>query len=195
MATDWLRADHAELAVERIVDAAGAAYTELGVQATTMNDIAARAGCSRATLYTYFPNRRALQQAFLNREVIRQARLLGEELAAIDDPAERLAEAVLRSVSAVRSAPAMLVWFQPADLGIAADLSSSSDVLDAVVDAFAADLAPGQIDDPRLAARWVVRTIISLISVPGRDAAEERDLVTRCMVPGVLAMSPAAERA
>lgn len=191
MAGDWLRADRAELAVDRIIDAAGRAYAELGVQATSMNDIAARAGCSRATVYTYFPNRRALQQAFLNREVIGQARSLGAELAQIADPAERLAEAVLRSVAAVRATPSLAIWFEPADLAVATELTSSSEVVDAIVDAFTTDLAPGAIDDPRLAARWVVRTIISLLAMPPRDEVEEHQLIARCMVPGVLDMAPA----
>jgi AcrR family transcriptional regulator len=189
MAGDWLNTDRAGLAVERILDAAGQAYAELGVQATSMVDIATSAGCSRATVYAYFPNRRALQQAFLNRQVIGMTQALAEDLEDVSDPGERLVEAVVRSVQAVRSTPSLAAWFQPADLGLATELSSDSEVLAAVIDAFAADLDEQAIAEPQLAARWVIRTIISLISMPGRDAAEERALVTRCMVPGVLAMS------
>ena len=40
------------------------------------------------------------------------------------------------------------------------------------------------VDDP-LAARWVVRVIVSLLIAPGRDDAEERAMVERFVAPGL----------
>ena len=40
------------------------------------------------------------------------------------------------------------------------------------------------VDDP-LAARWLVRVIVSLLIAPGRDEAEERAIVERFVVPAL----------
>ena len=46
-------------------------------------------------------------------------------------------------------------------------------------------LGLGAVGD-ELAARWLVRVIVSLLIVPGRDDAEERELVERFVVPGLV---------
>ncbi|MFC7500779.1 helix-turn-helix domain-containing protein, partial [Nocardioides sp. GCM10030258] len=53
--SDWV--DRRAPAVERILDAAGGLFAERGVDVVAMSDIATAAGCSRATLYRYFPDR------------------------------------------------------------------------------------------------------------------------------------------
>ncbi len=75
--TQWLRAEHASLAAEQILDAAGALFAEHGVAAVAMADVATAAGCSRATLYRYFDSRDALRSAYVHRE----ARRIGAEVA------------------------------------------------------------------------------------------------------------------
>jgi hypothetical protein len=54
-----------------------------------------------------------------------------------------------------------------------------------VVEALVIDaLGRGVGADP-LAARWMVRVIVSLLIAPGRDPAEEREMVERFVVPAV----------
>lgn len=60
----------------RIVEAALAAFAEFGVSKTTFGDVAREAGCSRATVYRYFPGKRALLQGVTAAEV----RRVGAEL-------------------------------------------------------------------------------------------------------------------
>jgi len=177
----WLRREQADLAVERILDAAGAEFLATGISETGMADIARAAGCSRATLYRYFDNRDALRLAYVNREAVRVAAIVGGTVATIDDPAERLTAAVLGAVEQVRRTPTLAVWFAPSDLGIANRMAASSEVVGA--------LAAGLLGDAHHVseARWLVRVIVSLLGVPGRDADEERELVVRFVVPTVLA--------
>ena len=47
------------------------------------------------------------------------------------------------------------------------------------------------VDDP-LAARWLLRVVVSLLMVPGADEAEERALVERFVAPLVSGPSRAA---
>jgi AcrR family transcriptional regulator len=154
---------------ERILDAAAALFVERGVNAVGMGEIARAAGCSRATLYRYFADRHELHVAFVHRETRRIGALVAAET---DD----LADAVLAAVRHVREAPELLAWFGAADAGTTAALAQSSEVIEA--------LGLTAAGDDR-AARWLVRVIVSLLIVPGRDAAEERAMVETYVVPGL----------
>lgn len=65
---------------QRIVDAAIAVIEEHGSSGFTVDDIAKLAGCSRATLYRYFPGKESLLLAALQSEVARAARGVDEVL-------------------------------------------------------------------------------------------------------------------
>ncbi|WP_041546960.1 MULTISPECIES: TetR/AcrR family transcriptional regulator [unclassified Nocardioides] len=161
---------------ERILDAAAELFAGRGVGGVGMGEIARAARCSRATLYRYFPDRHALHLAFVHREARRVGATVAAETAGLADPPERLAAAVLASVRLVREAPALLAWFGAADAATTAELAQSSAVVEA--------LGRGLVDDED-AARWLVRVIVSLLTVPGRDDHDERALVERFVVPAV----------
>jgi AcrR family transcriptional regulator len=185
MSTTWLREDQADLAVDKILDAAGKAFAERGVSATGMAEIARSAGCSRGTLYRYFKSRHELHVAFVNREGSRIAGHIEEELAGIRDPRKRLVEAIARSVREVRSRPETAAFFAPADSGNTARLSRRSEVIVSSASSVLMGADPeGQAN--RLRARWLVRIIVSLLTLPGENEAEERALIERFVVPGVI---------
>src|SRR5690606_1496741 len=109
---DWLATDRADLAAERILDAAAELFAEQGVTTVGMADIAKAAGCSRATLYRYFDNRQAVRVAFVHRETRRIVARLAEQVRDIDDPAERVIAAMLGAVEQVRADPLLIAWFR-----------------------------------------------------------------------------------
>lgn len=183
--TGWLGDERAQLAAQRILDAAAELFVEKGVAGVGMGEIARAAGCSRATLYRYFADRGQLHVAFVHREAIRVGELVEADLRGVDDPAERVTSAVLSAVRHVRAVPTLAAWFRDGDAGRAADLAQTSTVIEALGTSIAGDAA---------AARWLVRVIVSLLTVPGHDAAEERAMVERFVVPGVVAGRPAAGR-
>ena len=145
---------------ERILDAAAGLFAERGVNAVGMGAVAAAAGCSRATLYRYFPDRHALHVAFVQREARRIVALL---------PADDLVGAILAALREVRARPELIAWFGAADAGTTAELAMSETVIEGLGD--------------RETARWLVRVIVSLLVVPGRDDTDERALVERFVVP------------
>jgi AcrR family transcriptional regulator len=179
----WLTPERDALAVDRILDAAGELFAERGVATVGMAEIAAAAGCSRATLYRYFPNRLELRAAFVHRA----ARRLGAEVAAkvdgVPDPERRLEKAVLAAVAGVRSDPTMAAWFVEDSAGIASGMAQASEVIGALAASFLGDAADRRTRD---AAAWVVRVVVSLLVMPAADAAEERRLVRRYLVPAVV---------
>jgi AcrR family transcriptional regulator len=184
----WRREEQAELAIDRILDAAGRAFVELGVSQTGMGEIARFAGCSRGTLYRYFKSRHELHLAFVNRAAQRISESVEARSAKRRNPSERLVEGVLAAVGEVRRTPETAVWFAPGESGLGARMSRSSELIEGMAGTFVEKLlGPGGTRrSNRLRARWMVRVIVSLLTVPGEDGAEERELVRRFVAPTLL---------
>lgn len=177
--TGWIGDERAQLAAQKILDAAAGLFVERGVGGVGMGEIAAAAGCSRATLYRYFADRGQLHMAYVHREAVR----VGEEVAAEvraagpADATEAVTLAVLAAVRRVRGTPALAAWFGQDDALASVGIAQSS----AVIEALGLSLVP----DP-LAARWLLRVVLSLLTIPGRDEAEERAMVERFVAPAVV---------
>ena len=153
-----------------------------------MGEIARYAGCSRGTLYRYFGSRHALHMAFVNDRALRLVAELRVELRGVEDPATRLTEYVAGAVKKVRENPSMAAWFAPSESGMTARMSRGSEVIGCLADAFVSDLeGEGEVvgeSDQR--ARWLVRGIVSLLTLPADSEAEERALIENFVVPSVL---------
>lgn len=181
--SDWLAHPRSLQAAERILDAAASLFSERGVNATQMGDIAKAAGCSRATLYRYFDSRQAVQLAYVHREARRVGARVTAEIGTIADPGERAVAGVLASLRAVRSDPLLIAWFRPDDAGATLQIAQTSEVIEAIARSlFTAETSSAQDDWTQL-ARWLTRIIVSLLTVPGRDEAEERDMLERFIAP------------
>lgn len=198
----WPRAAQADHAAERILDAAERAFVERGVSAAGMAEIAEAAGCSRGTLYRYFPSPHALHLAYVDREARRIVRCVRERVEAIADPRERAVESVMATLEEVRAKPGTAAWFDPGASGMAARMSRASEVIASFAGAVgepwlsarrggaqAAD--PGEGRDPArrgdaMRARWLVRIVVSLLADPEPDAKSERALVERFVVSALL---------
>lgn len=191
MGPDWIAEDRAALATSRLLDAAGAVFAEHGVQATTMAKVAAAAGCSRATLYNHFADRRALELAFVHREALRISAEATEALSGLADPEQRATTAFEFILDRVRSDPSLLAWFSASDVGVATAISSDSEVLGAMASAFAGRLAKELPEaDAVRRGRWLVRMIVSLLAMPESDSMEERRVIADFVVPALLAAPP-----
>lgn len=187
MTGDWLLATRTELAADRILDAAERLFTDQDPSSVGMNEIAAAAGCSRATLYRYFENRDALRTAYVHREAYRVAERIAQHLAGIEDPSERLIAGITTTLRMVRDSPALFSWFATTRPPIGAEMADRSDVIAALAAAFITSLRAALHNaDPAAAdrqGRWLVRVIVSLLISPGRDEAEERAMIEEFVVP------------
>ncbi|KIA61411.1 TetR/AcrR family transcriptional regulator [Nocardia vulneris] len=185
----WLSDDRAELASERILDAVRALFIEKGVSGIGMAEVAEAAGCSRATLYRYFENRQALYVAFAGREARQVVERVWRDPArpAATDPADRLLDGLTALLAEVRKTPHLAVWFAAENAGIVAQLSNSSAVLDALAADFVSGFRP---DLPAKAAQrvgqWVIRAMVSLLTLPGDGADEERIMLRTFVLPFLL---------
>lgn len=179
----WLRDERAELAADRILDAAGALFAERGVHAVGMSEVAEAAGCSRATLYRYFDGRDALRTAFVHRETRRiGARVLDEIADTTTDGDEQLVVAMESALRLVRSDPTLMAWFTNGDAGATAALAQSSGVIEGLVAGFlGGEPSPGV----RRRAKWVVRMLVSLLIDPEPDPADEHAMMAELLVPAL----------
>ena len=179
----WLREARADLAAEQILDAAGALFVERGVRRsacpTSLPQPGARAPPSTATS----TGGDALRTAFVHRETRRIGARVTEAIAGVDDPRDRLVQAMTASLRLVRAEPTLVAWFGEDDAGTTASLARSSTVIEGLVAAFL-----GDSDDPttRRRARWVVRILVSLLADPEADPDDERALIEAFVVPAVL---------
>lgn len=75
---------------ERVLDAARREFVEYGLRRTSLDDIARAAEVGRATLFRRFANRDSLLTALAVREARRSIAAVDAQIAAIEDPEERV---------------------------------------------------------------------------------------------------------
>lgn len=180
---DWRRHASSTVAVDRLLDAAGAAFAEHGVAEASMLEIARRAGCSRATLYRYFPSREALHLAYVHRATLR--------IAAFIVPVEGgggragMVDRIMAGIRAVRADPLLAVWFEPQNMAIPMAVSQDSELLRAMSAGMAGEFDEDESSDVELQRRgaWLLRCIVSFLALPGPSEAEERAALEAFVVP------------
>jgi len=193
----WGREDDPDLAISRLLDAAGRAFASKGVLQARMGEVAAAAGCSRGTIYRYFADRDELRRAYVDREAGRVGARVLEHLHDLDEPDELLVTAMLVAVDEVRRDPFLTAWFDPVNAATAGHIAMRADVIAGLVDAFLAQLfalarSQGRLRpgvSQGLATEWVVRIVLSLLTEPATAHAHEheheRRLLEQLLVPAL----------
>jgi AcrR family transcriptional regulator len=185
-----------------IVDGAVECIAAAGVSGTTVDEIARRAGCSRATVYRTFPGGRdAIVAAVADTETAR----LFSELGVVMGEADRLEDVLVAGLvtSATRiaghAALARLMQDEPELVLPRLTFERMDDVL-ATASSFVAPFLrrwlPG--DDAERVAEWSVRILASYVLSPAEhvdltDPARTRELVRTFVLPGVAVMRGATE--
>lgn len=82
--------EHRDQVRQRVFDAFADLMVERSFDAITMAQLAERAGIGRTSIYHHFPDKEAVVVAFATHETGRYLEHLNAELAASDDPVERL---------------------------------------------------------------------------------------------------------
>src|SRR5688572_16314571 len=104
-----------DLTTARVLDAAYEQFSLVGIQRTSMEDVARRAGVSRVTVYRHVANKEALVEQVLRREFQRH---VGHYLAAVQaagTAADRVVEGYLSAITAIRRNP-LLSGLLPVEL-------------------------------------------------------------------------------
>jgi AcrR family transcriptional regulator len=178
---DWLAGgDRTELATERIYAAAAESVALHGLDRLSIDDIAVRVGCSRATVYRHVGGKRQLRDGVLARSI---ARIGAQVAAAVDGLAgeERVVQAILVSLTVIRAdvVASTLLEVAPGTGNENRSLLQSPRLA-----AAAAELSGLTVDDPA-AAEWVVRVVLALLFWPVGDAVAEEMVVRRFVAPSM----------
>ena len=193
--------------VARLLDATVTCIARVGVTKTTLDDVAREAGCSRATLYRYFPGKPALIGAL----VAREAGVLGQLLEARTAGAESLEDAVVAIVVTAAgwlAAQPALNFVMTAEPEVVLP-HLAFDGADRVLRAGAGVIAPSlrrfldggggddEYADSERAGEWLARMILSYVSCPTdsvdlADPISVRRLVADFVVPGLVSVSDAS---
>lgn len=191
---------------ERLIDAAEACLDRFGPAKTTLEDVAAEANVSRATIYRYFANRDELLLGVVLRELDRSNDgSLDDFLASATGPdaaADVLVESAAYLLSSIRANPKLQIFLNRD--GAAAVSGASAAFFRAFADDVRPYLEPAQqrgvlrqdidLDE---AAEWILRCILSLLVVEGpaaRTPDDERRLLRNFLVPALVPSATAVSR-
>lgn len=186
--------DGAPSTVDRILDAAARRFVEVGLEATTMSSIATGAELSREWLYRNFPNKQAVVQALLHRELRRFIDGLAKSVPWTGDVAVMLTDTFVYCVEFFRDQAAVRgLLNRETPIGIKAVGTHASDIVGVAVRGCADYLVElGGFDRPRadIVAETLVRLVGSTLLVPHaaldlHDPVVLRDFARR-VVPAVV---------
>ena len=179
----------------KVLDAALAAFEDIGIRRTTMNDIARRAGLGRATVYRRYPDKNAVVEAALLREARRFLDWVDSRIEPITDPAEQTVECFVVVVTGLREHPLLnrLLSLEAADSLPA--LTVDAGTILAVARGYLADKLRGhqragrlRAFDPEPVAEVFVRLAHSLLltrtgCIPGEGDERSRAFARDHLVP------------
>jgi AcrR family transcriptional regulator len=187
-----------DAARERLVDAAEACFDRLGMDRTTIDDVAREAHVSRATVYRYVRDRDELVLAVLRRGADRFLTKLLEHIRPEQSLVGSVTEGIVFSLREVRREPSLARVFAPELIGSTTNLPGAWDalydqalgVLGPVLDHARSDGGLRSAVPNEEIVEWILRLVLSLLSVTGpveRDEDELRAFLGRFLAQGLLA--------
>jgi len=194
--TDWLNEERQELAVERILEAAREVFVHDGIPGARMGNVAKAAGCSRATLYRYFPNKEALLHAYMVRVAKEFGGVLDQKLRRLSTLGGRLVEAVAVSVELIQEREDLAPFFSEEGLGLTAQLTSTATAMrEQLARQVARESSSARIQGKLRAgvsadeaAEWLTRAIFSfsVLPVEARSGAALRKYLKKMLLPALV---------
>jgi AcrR family transcriptional regulator len=174
---DWLFDDgRRSAATERIYSTATELIIREGMDAFSVDALAARTHCSRATIYRYVGGKKDIREAVLARAATRIVETVRASVEGCTGP-DRVLTAIEVAVAEIRADPAGQLFVDSARSGGWSSLSASEAVAN-----FASELTGIAGKDPH-AAQWIVRLVLSLLLWPGKDPRAEREMLKRFVAP------------
>ena len=161
-----------------------------------MEDIAGHAGVSRATVYRYFPSREAIVSGVILRATERYLDRVRERIASRPDLGSAIVDFVTITVrAATRESAIGLLFGSDDDLAGVGLAETTSVALFELVTEFLRPIFTTHRDELRAgvsvddAAEWILRTILSLLTVRGprrRSSEGLKAFLHRFLLPALL---------
>ncbi|MEE4024889.1 helix-turn-helix domain-containing protein [Gordonia sp. PKS22-38] len=176
MTGDWLVSDDRnDTARVRLYTLATEMIGRDGLDRFDLNDLARRAHCSRATVYRHVGGKKQLLEAVW---AFSSAAVVAEVEAATAGVAgrERTSVAITVAVQAIRSDRVIRQFVESRQILAAADTVIHSPTIIAAASELMG-LDPGGDPGNAVTVRFAIRAILSILTVPAHDPAEERELI------------------
>ena len=179
---------------ERILDAALELVAAAGMRHLTMDDVAARAGVGRMTVYRRFGTRQALIDALVAREGRRCLKAIATSFDPADPFPERAADVFVATLAQIHEHPLLERLARVEPEALLRELNRNDSEIFELVRAFlvtevraaqaAGELAAG---DPEPLAELALRLGASFVLIPGGVFSTAREDAIRRTVRGLLA--------
>lgn len=201
------RVDDVDEARTRVLDAAYEQFCRTGIQRSTMEDVARRAGVSRITVYRRFATKDALVEQVVRREFRRYFDRFLVDIEQAETAADRVVLGFVSSLRAIRSNPLIggLVTTEP-DLLLSSMINDGGGTL-AIVRQFVAgqlrrEQRAGNVSsdlDTEFVAEMMVRIAASFLAIPSHlldldDDGQLAAVARRYLVPMLEAPALRADR-
>lgn len=175
---DWLvGGDRGDVARRRLVSQAAALIASRGLDAFSIDELAARAHCSRATIYRHAGGRAQLIEAVLSTTAAPVLESIRAEAVGTAGE-ERARIAITAAVGALRADRVIRQFLRPGSL-----IATTPTVLASpTVLAVAADLI-GIDPDDTVAARFAIRSVLTMLLWPA--APEEEAALVDSIISGI----------
>ena len=161
-------------AEERILDAAYEQLSLVGIQRSSMEDVARRAGVSRVTIYRHFANKSALVEQVLHREFQRLVASYLADLEQAETAVDRIVGGYVSTFQAIRRNPLLRGLLSVELDTLVSSMAGRTDQVLAMARTFIAaqlhaEQAAGEIAaevDVEVAADLMTRVAISYVLIP-----------------------------
>lgn len=187
--------DDLDSAKSRLIDAAEECFGRLGIAKTTVEDIAKEAKVSRATVYRYFEGRDDLVLGVLLRDTDRHLARIRPRMEQLGSLSDVIVEFVVLTERATRRDPSLSLLFTVDEARLAGGIIAGASLVlfERVTDFFRPFFArwPAQVGrgvDVIGASEWILRTLLSLLTVRGphlRAANGQRQYLRTYLVPAI----------
>jgi AcrR family transcriptional regulator len=174
-----------------VLDATVACIARVGVQKTTLDDVAREAGCSRASVYRFFPGKQQLLGALVAREAARVGAAAVEAGANQPELADAVTAVMCEGARRLLEHPALtfVAAHEPELLLPCMAFERESVLLRAAAQLVAPAFEPFVEGERALRlAEWTARMTLSLLSCPSEfadlaDPAQVRAFVGEFIIP------------
>ncbi|WP_182376769.1 TetR/AcrR family transcriptional regulator [Nocardioides sp. WS12] len=180
---------------QRIVDATAACIDRVGIQKTTLSDVAADLGVIRQTVYRYFPKLSDIVAEVAAQGAETFVDQMVEHLQGAASPAEAVVEGILYSVRTIPTEPRLSLLLQINDEGAFGRGATSALAVQygaEMLHRFPVDWGEAGLgeDDLEGLAELIMRLLTSLLenpSDPARSDDELRDWLRKWIAPALTA--------
>jgi AcrR family transcriptional regulator len=175
---------------ERLLEVAARCIARNGIPATGIAHVALEAGVSRPTVYRYFKDREELIRSVLFQAGLRLANEVQEQIRAFATPGDKIVEATLFTLRAIRENTVLREVWQPAMFDAyllqgftqPASITFTRVALGEIIESTGWDE-----DEAAEAMEFMLRMILSLLAAPEpvRSETELRGFLGRRLVPAL----------